>query len=121
MDWFNGLSQWADTLYLGVVDRQVHPPNERDQSLLLWMERGTRGGHERRFRNLASSPGYGRRCGGFDRVVGERSVEAKFAHAWVGLASVVKVLLEFLQGQIAFFAAEDLPAEEEFDGGAVMG
>ena len=25
--------------YLGVVERPWHPPNERDQALLLWMER----------------------------------------------------------------------------------
>ena len=85
------------------------------------MERGTLRCHERRFRNLVSGPGDGCRCGGADRVVGERSVEAKFAHAWVGLASVVQVLPELLQGQITLFAAEDVPAEEEFDRGAVMG
>ena len=77
--------------------------------------------HERRFRNLASGLGDGRRGGGSDRVVGQRSVEAKFAHAWVGLAFAVQVLLELLQGQITLFAAEDVPAEEEFDCGAVMG
>ena len=85
------------------------------------MERRARGWNERRFRNLASGPGDGSRGGGADRVVGERSVEAEFAHAWAGLASAVQFLLEFLQGQIALFAAEDVPAEEEFDGGAVMG
>ena len=52
--------------------------------------------NERRFRNLASGPGDGGRCGGADRVVDERSVKAKFAHAWVGFASVVQVLLELL-------------------------
>ena len=76
---------------------------------------------ERRFRNLASGLGDGSRCGGVDRVVGERSVEAEFAHAWVGLAFAVQVLPEFLQGQITFFAAKDVPAKEEFDRGAVMG
>ena len=79
------------------------------------------GSHERRFRNLASGPGDGLRGGGVDCVVCERSVKAKFAHAWVGLASAVQVLLELLQGQITLFAAEDVPAEEEFDCGAVMG
>ena len=54
------------------------------------------GSHERRFRSLASRPGDGSRCGGVDRVVAERSVEAKFAHAWIGLASAVQVLLELL-------------------------
>ena len=121
MAWSNGLSQWADTLYLGVVDRQWHPPDERDQLPLLWMERRTSGCHERRFRNLASGPGDGSRGGGVDRVVDERSVKAKFAHAWGGLAFDLKVLLELLQGQITLFAAEDVPAEEEFDCGAVMG
>ena len=85
------------------------------------MERRARGWNERRFRNLASGPGDGRRGGGADRVVGERSVEAEFTHAWAGLASAVQVLLEYLQGQIAFFAAEDVPAEEQFDRGAVVG
>ena len=107
--------------YLGVVERSWHPLPERDQALLLWMERRARGWNERRFRNLASCPGDGRRGGGVDCVVAERSVEAKFAHAWVGLASAVQVLLELLQGQITLFAAEDVPAEEEFDCGAVMG
>ena len=119
--WSNWLSQRSDTFYLGVVDRQWHPPEGRDQSPLLWMERRTRGRNERRLRNLASGPGDGSRCGGADRVVGERSVEAEFAHAWVGLAFAVEFLLEFLQRQIPLFAAEDVPAEEEFDGGAVMG
>ena len=85
------------------------------------MEWLTCGSNERRFRNLASGLGDGSRGGGADRVVGERSVETEFAHAWAGLASAVQFLLEFLQGQIALFAAEDVPAEEEFDGGAVMG
>ena len=77
--------------------------------------------HERGFRNLASGPRDGSRCDGPDCVVGERSVEAEFAHAWVGLAFAVQVLPELLQGQISLFAAEDVPAEEEFDRGAVMG
>ena len=85
------------------------------------MERRTRGCNERRFRNLASGPGDGCRGGGADRVVDERSVEAEFAHAWVGLAPAVQILLEFLQSQITFFPAEDVPAEEQFDCGAVMG
>ena len=57
------------------------------------MERRARGWNERRFRNLASGPGDGSRGGGADRVVGERSVEAEFAHAWAGLASAVQFLL----------------------------
>ena len=77
--------------------------------------------HEWRFRNLASGPSDGRRGGGADRVVAKRSVEAEFPHTWVGLAPAVQVLLELPQCQITLFAAEDVPAEEEFDGGAVMG
>ena len=77
--------------------------------------------HEWRFRNLASGPGDGRRRCGADRVVGKCSVEAEFTHAWVGLAPAMQVLLEFLQCQITLFEAEDVPAEEEFEGGAVMG
>ena len=53
------------------------------------MELQRLGWNERRFRNLASGPGYGRGCAGADRVVCERSVEAEFAHAWVGLAFAV--------------------------------
>ena len=59
---------------------------------------GNWGWNERRFRNLASGPGDGRRCGGADRVVGERSVEAKFAHAWIGLAFAVQFFSELTQG-----------------------
>ena len=54
--------------------------------------------NERRFGNLASGPGDGRRCGGADRFVGERSVEAKFAHAWIGLAFAVQFFAELTQG-----------------------
>ena len=85
------------------------------------MEQRRRRWDERRFRNLASGLGDGSRCDGVDRVVCERSVEAKFAHTWVGLAFAVQVLPQLLQGQITLFAAEDVPAKEEFDCGAVMG
>jgi hypothetical protein len=48
--------------------------------------------YERRLRNLASGSCHGR-CGfGADRVVGERSVKAEFAHTRVGLAFAVKFL-----------------------------
>ena len=94
---------------------------ERHQWPLLWIERWIWGWNERRFRNLASGPGDGRRCGGADCLVGERSVEAKFAHARIGLAFAVQFLAELPQGRIALFAAEDVPSTEQFDRGAVVG
>ena len=60
------------------------------------MEQRRRRWNERRFRNLASRPGDGSRCGGVDCVVGERSVEPEFAHSWVGLAFAVQVLPELM-------------------------